>query len=138
MIQIEVQAARLDADAPASQRSATVVLRDLGALAVQVFFHGLPMDALQIEFFKATPEGEAGEAIGQAVTTDAQGIAAIGHAVHAGTYVCRIEHQPDAIVATVEDPARPFPIVLPIGRPYLDIDGDAEFAVSDSTSAPAS
>jgi hypothetical protein len=54
------------------------------------------------------------------MTTDDQGRCTLGKLVPIGNYICKIEHQPDAPITTVEDVGRPFILVLPIGRPYSD------------------
>ena len=127
MIQLTIQAARLGAGSDASQRSATVVIRDLGHLAVQVFFHEQPMPGLEVQFKKVDDEGEPGDPVGAAQHTDARGIASLPYAVEGGVYACQIEHQEPALVATVEQPDQPCPVVLPVGRAYFEIDGNAEF-----------
>jgi hypothetical protein len=54
--------------------------------------------------------------------------------VEAGIYVCEIERQPPALVSTVPMRRHPVPVVLPVGRPYVDLGEGAEYtapALSD-------
>jgi len=132
MIELKVQALRVDPKAPSSRRSATVVLRSLGHLAVQVLFHADPVVGAKVTFAKATDQDEAGDAVGGELTTDERGIARLDFAVDSGHYICQIERQPPLLVTTVDDPKQPYPVVLPIGRPYVDFEGDVEFAAGES------
>ncbi len=134
MIELKVQAARVHPKAPSKRRSATIVLRSLGHLAVQLFFHAEPVEGASVSFAKATEEDEAGDAVGPKLTTDGQGIARLDFAVDAGHYICQIERQDPLLVTTVDDPEQPYPVVLPIGRPYVDFEGDVEFASGESAS----
>jgi hypothetical protein len=131
MIELKVQALRVDPKAPSSRRSATIVLRALGHLAVQVFFHADPVEGAKVSFAKATDDDEAGDPVGGELTTDANGVARLDFAVDAGHYVCQVERQPPLLVTTVDDAEEPYPVVLPIGRPYFDFDGDVEFAAGE-------
>jgi hypothetical protein len=131
MIQLEARVLRVDPKGPSSRRSATIVLRALGHLAVQVFFHADPTEGVKVSFAKATDDDQAGDAVGGELTTDDNGVARLDYAVDAGHYVCRVERQPPLLVTTVDDPAQPYPIVLPVGRPYVDLDGDVEFAAGE-------
>jgi len=131
MIQLKVQGMRVDPKGSSSRRSATIVLRALGHLAVQVFFHADPVEGAKVSFAKATDEDEPGDAVGGELTTDARGIARLDFLVDAGHYVCQVERQPSLLVSTVDDAEEPYPVVLPIGRPYVDFEGDVEFAAGE-------
>ena len=67
-----------------------------------------------------------------AVRAVIQEISASGRAMHhamvpTGLYVCEIERQEDTIVHSVTHIHESYPVVLPIGRPYVDIDEAIEF-----------
>jgi hypothetical protein len=132
MIELQVQALRVDPKGPPSRRSATIVLRALGHLAVQVFFHADPVEGAKVTFAKATDEDEAGDPVGGELTTDAQGIARLDFAVDVGHYICQVERQLPLLLTTVDDAEEPYPVVLPVGRPYVDFEGDVEFAALES------
>ncbi|MFV8755134.1 hypothetical protein ACNOYE_31690 [Nannocystaceae bacterium ST9] len=106
--------------------SAVLVPRPMGYLIVRVYFHRVPVEGLKVEFFVSN-DGEKGDAIGTAVQTNDEGMARVDMLVPAIEYVCEIENQPLARVTVVHDLRDSFPLVLPIGRPYVDIDEDHEF-----------
>jgi hypothetical protein len=114
------------ADPHEDRISAVLVARPMGYLIVRVYFHRVPVEGLQVEFF-ISQDGEKGDAIGEAVRTDQTGRARVEMLVPAVEYVCEIENQPLARVTTVHDLNDSHPVVLPIGRPYVDVDEDHEF-----------
>ena len=111
--------------------SAVLVARPMACLVVRVTFHKDPCVGLKVKFSKATDEGKPGDAVGEEVTTDKRGLAGVPFMVPAGLYVCEIENQRPAIVSTVNDPQRPFPVITPIDRPYFDVDEAHEWHDED-------
>lgn len=109
------------------KKSAVLVPRPMGYLAVLVCFHRLPVNGVEVKFFRSS-DGEKGDAVGDAITTGKDGIARVDMLVPAEEYVCEIQDQPLAVVTTVSTFEDAFPLVLPIGRPYVDIDEEDEFA----------
>ncbi len=110
--------------------SGVLVARDSGYLAVQVQFHGESVPDLAVQFFHAK-DGERGDAIGEAVKTDKDGIARALRVVPAGLYVCAVENQDDTVVPTVAQFHDAYPVVLPVGRSYVDMHDGPEFAADD-------
>lgn len=108
------------------QISAVLVPRPMGYLIVRIYFHRVPVEGLQVEFFVSN-DGEKGDPIGVAVRTNDDGMARVDMLVPAVEYVCEIEDQPLARVTTVHDLDESYPLVLPIGRPFIDIDEAHEF-----------
>jgi hypothetical protein len=106
--------------------SAVLVPRPMGYLAVRIYFHGVPVEGLEVKFFKSDG-GEKGAQVGDPVTTLADGIARVDMLVPAVEYICEINDQPPAVVTTVHEPTLTSPLVLPIGRPFVDVDEEHEF-----------
>jgi hypothetical protein len=106
--------------------SAVLVARPMGYLIVRIYFHRVPVEGLEVRFYVSN-NGEKADAIGEAVRTTTAGIARVEMLVPAVEYVCEIENQPLARVTTVHDLRDSYPLVLPIGRPYVDVDEDHEF-----------
>lgn len=100
-------------------------------LAVRVFFHARPMRDLHVEFYELTG-GYVGASLGKPVLTDSNGLAVFTRPVPIGNYVCQVEYQNPKVVCTVFSTDRPELLVLPIGRPYMCIDGDVEFAATEN------
>ncbi|RMF75392.1 MAG: LysM domain-containing protein [Planctomycetota bacterium] len=127
----------------ATEQVHTIRVRTLGYgqkayLAVQIFFHETAIENLQVEFFKANPDDSAGEKIGETVTTNNDGVARLeDRAVDIGSYICRIENQPDALITSVHSLDEPLKLALPIGRPLFEYDaradGDEDQAVGPDT-----
>ncbi len=111
--------------------SGVLVARDSGYLAVEVSFHGDPVAGLEVQFFFAADEGERGDAIGDAVTTNRDGIVRAARVVPAGLYVCAVENQDDAVVPTVAELDDAYPLVLPVGRSYADLHDGLEFDLGE-------
>jgi hypothetical protein len=105
---------------------AVLVPRPMGYLVVRIYFHRVPVEGLAVKFFESS-EGEKGAQIGQELITAEDGIARLDMLVPAVEYVCEIENQPPAVVTTVHSPGDSFPLVLPIGRPFVDVDEEHEF-----------
>ena len=91
-------------------------------LYVHVQFHRRSVPDLPVRFFSRD-----GAQVGPDVTTDKYGYARVARRVPAGSYVCEIERQPKTLVSSVLDPNTVYPVVLPVGRPYSDINERAEF-----------
>lgn len=114
--------------------SAVLVPRHLGHLAVQLFFHRHRMHGVEVRFFRRAENGAKGPAVGDPIHSDHEGVARLPFMVEAGTYVCEIERQPPALVSTVPMRRHPVPVVLPVGRPYVDLGEGADItapALSD-------
>jgi hypothetical protein len=111
--------------------SGVLVARDSGYLAVQVQFHGESVSDVEVQFFHAE-DHERGDAIGDAVKTDEDGIARALRVVPAGLYVCAVENQDDTVVPTVAEFDDAYPVVLPVGRSYVDMHDGPEFADDDA------
>lgn len=105
---------------------AVLVPRPMGYLAVRIHFHRVPVRGLAVKLFERSGD-EKGAQIGPELRTDDDGLARVDMLVPATSYVCEIEHQPPAVVTTVHAPDDAFPLVLPIGRPFVDVDEDHEF-----------
>jgi len=118
--------ARLPGPKP-GRLSATLVARVMAYLAVRVQFHKDAVVGVEVKFSKATPEGKPGDSLGPSKKTDNDGVARLDRLVPAGTYVCELEHQPPALVSTVLDEDKPYPLILPVGRPYVDVDEEIEW-----------
>jgi hypothetical protein len=106
--------------------SAVLVPRPMGYLAVRIYFHRVPVAGLKVKLFKSSG-GEKGAQVGEEIQTLEDGIARVDMLVPAIEYVCEIEDQPPTIVTTVHDRDETYPLVLPIGRPFVDVDEDHEF-----------
>jgi len=52
--------------------------------------------------------------------------------VPAGLYVCAVENQDDTVVPTVAEFDDAYPVVLPVGRSYVDMHDGPEFADDDA------
>lgn len=105
---------------------AVLVPRPMGYLVVRIYFHRVPVKELVVKFYERSG-GEKGAQIGEEQRTGEDGIARIDMLVPAVEYVCEIENQPLAVVGTVGSLDDSFPLVLPIGRPFVDVDEDHEF-----------
>jgi hypothetical protein len=114
--------------------SGVLIARDSGYLAVQVQFHGESVPDLAVQFFHCQG-GERGDAVGDAVKTDADGLARALRVVPAGLYVCAVENQDDAVVPTVTELDDAYPLVLPVGRSYVDLHDGPEFSADDDADA---
>jgi len=91
-----------------------------GYLAVKLLFLGEPVEGLRVEFIDGTMTKMPVPLLANE-RTDADGCHAYAVPVDVGVYTCRVEGQADVTITTVETPARPFVLVLPVGRPYFDI-----------------
>lgn len=111
--------------------SGVLVARDSGYLAVQVQFHGESVSDVEVRFFHAVDD-ERGDAVGDAVKTDDDGIARALRVVPAGLYVCAVANQDDTVVPTVAEPDDAYPVVLPVGRSYVDMHDGPEFTADDA------
>lgn len=98
----------------------------LGFLSVRVFFHQEPMQGLRVQFHEIAGDS-LGSPIGDEVLTDLNGTATLDRFVTIGTFACVVEHQRPKGITTVDDPDDPLILVLPIGRPLTDFQGDVEF-----------
>ena len=108
---------------PSGNANALKPPNNLGRLVVQVFFHQEPVQEVPVSFFKEdrTPLNVL------PIVTDENGLAEYDTAVPVGNYLCGLGYQPDITISTVEDAAKPIPIVLPVGRPMFDVGGNWEF-----------
>jgi hypothetical protein len=100
--------------------------KGMGMLAVRIFFHARPMDAVNVQF-SALADGKVGEPLGGLALSDQTGLAVLPWAVPIGRYVAEVEYQKPRVVCTVMDTTEAEVLVLPIGRPYWCVEGDIEF-----------
>jgi hypothetical protein len=105
---------------------AVLVPRPMGYLVVRICFHRVPVQGLAVKLFEGSG-GAKGPQVGEDLVTDQDGIARVDMLVPAIEYVCEIENQPPAIVTTVCSLDDAFPLVLPIGRPFVDVDEEHEY-----------
>jgi hypothetical protein len=125
----ESRVRRLPEDAPGGDLSGTLVLEPVGYLCVQLLFLSEPIKGLKVQFFETQEDGAKGAAVKNPATsadvpeqqTNEKGIAKVDFPVPTGLYVCRIEHQPETLITTVESPEQPFIVTLPVGRPVFDL-----------------
>jgi hypothetical protein len=117
-------------------KSAVLVARSLGYLVVRVLFHGRPVAGLDLQLgLLASPStGEDPTMLKPSLTTDDDGRALFPRLVASGFYACQIERQPRAVVHTSHALEEPQVLVLPVGRPFVDITDVDEFAVVDAAS----
>jgi hypothetical protein len=112
---------------PASGKvSAVLVPRSMGFLAVQLLFEGLPAVARQVQFFAcsdaAGDDGPSkGDALGDPMPSDDQGVARLSRLVPGGHYVCEIDGQEEALVPTVNRLSAAHPVYLPIDAEVVDM-----------------
>jgi hypothetical protein len=122
--------ARVPSPNDAGLVSGVLVPRATGYLTIQVMFHGRAQAGLKVRFYKLKDDGSEGDAVGEEQETDSGGVVGVDHLVTAGVYGCAIENQPATEVATVHDIKERAPVVLPIGRPFVDVLEDHEFEPS--------
>jgi hypothetical protein len=103
--------------------SGVLTLREMGYLTIKVQFHRVPEQGLTVRFFVS----KNGQQVGADLRTDEHGVVRVPRVVPAGLYHCEIERQTPTLVPTVQDLAHPYPVVLPVGRPYVDINERYEF-----------
>jgi hypothetical protein len=120
--------------ADAESKSAVLVARSLGYLTVRVLFHGRPVAALDVQFGLLGSPSASDEptTLEPSLTTDEDGKAVFPRLVTSGFYACQIERQPRAVVHTAHSLDEPHVLVLPVGRPFVDITDIDEFAVDSS------
>jgi hypothetical protein len=104
----------------------------MGWLAVRVFFLQRPMRGTFVTFC-AMDGSTPGDPIGAPVRTDADGVARMPGPVPQGYYACQVEDHPPRKVSTVFDQSDPEILVLPIGRPYLSVEGDRDFLANQES-----
>jgi hypothetical protein len=121
-------AARVPSEKKSDKLSAVLVPRSVGYLNVRVTFHKDPCRGLKVKLFETDDDGKKGAQVGEETKTKKHGIVCVPFLVPAGLYVCAIENQPETLVNTVVDIDDTFEVVTPVGRPYVDIDEDAEWA----------
>jgi hypothetical protein len=116
------------AKAASGKKSAVLVARSMQYLLVRVMFHGTPVAGLKVQFGKIDDiDDQSPEKMEPVLTTDEDGLACFPRLVVAGIYSCEIERQPATIVPTVGHLQEPYPVVLPIGRPLVDVGDVDEF-----------
>ncbi len=119
----------------AESKSAVLVARSLGYLAVRVLFHGQPIAGLSVDFGKLSGvTDDSPTSLKPTLATDDDGVALFARLVPTGSYACQIEKQPSAVVHTTGSLDDPFVLVLPIGRPFVDVDDVEEFSLLDPAS----
>ena len=97
--------------------SAVLVPRSMGFLAVRVLHDGWPVIGRQVQFYlrQENAEDEKGDALGEPIRTDDDGVARLPRLVAVDSYVCEIDGQETAVVATVNRLADAAVLSLPIG-----------------------
>ena len=120
---------RLTADTPG--KSATLCEPLLGYIALRILYLGDPVKGLVVQVANENGDiqqtGERhrkymGWKDATHMVTNDDGYCTLGKKVMIGSYTCHLDHQKsDAPITTVEDPKRPFVLVLPFGRPYCDL-----------------
>lgn len=126
--------ARLSKSA-SGKKSALLVARSMQYLIVRVLFHGAPVSGLKVQFGQIDDiDDKSPQKMEPVLTTDENGLAAFRRLVVAGLYSCEIERQPATIVATVGNLREPYPVVLPVGRPLVEVGDVDEFAHKRSES----
>ena len=110
----------------AGKVSAVLVPRSMGFLAVQLLFEGVPAVARQVQFFEClddtSDDGPSkGDALGDSMPSDNQGVARLSRLVPTGHYVCEIDGQEDALVPTVNRLSATHPVYLPIDAEVVDV-----------------
>lgn len=91
-------------------------------LRVRILFHGVPVPDL-----KVTLKTHDGVEIPSTGKSDASGVVQASRLVPPGRYLCEIEHQDPAEVSSVAGLSKAYPVVLPVGRPYVDLRERSEF-----------
>jgi hypothetical protein len=115
------------------KKSGILVARSMQYLAVRVLFHRTPVVGVQVQFGAISGvDDTAPQKMEPALTTDEDGVACFPRLVVAGTYSCEIERQPATVVPTVGHLREPYPVVLPVGRPLVDVGNVDEFALRPS------
>jgi hypothetical protein len=113
----------------ADGKSAVLVARSMGYLLIRVLFHGAPVVGVTVEYGRIDDEKDSKpEKLEPVVKTDADGLALFPRLVVAGIYGCTIERQPATVVPTVASLDSAYPVVLPVGRPLVDLGDVDEFA----------
>lgn len=107
--------------------SAVLVPRALAYLSIRITFHCEPLRDLAVELFEEAKPNQRGKSLAGVLRSDADGRVGLEFMVPAGRYICAIERQPDTAITTVKDFDQPFLVILPIGRPYFDLDEAPEF-----------
>jgi hypothetical protein len=96
--------------------SAVLVPRPMAFLAVQLLLDDECVAGLPVCFFKCEAEGDKGDAIGEPVRSDAEGVARLPRLMPSGTYLAEVEGQETpVIVNTVNSLEDAAPVYLPIG-----------------------
>ncbi len=113
---------------PASGKvSAVLVPRSMGFLAAQVLFEGQPALGRQAQFFEYAKDADdnKGNAVGDPMTTDGDGVARLPRLVATGHYLCEIDGQERAMVSTVSRLADAYPVYLPVDAEVVDAEAHA-------------
>jgi hypothetical protein len=111
------------------KKSAVLVARSMQYLTVRVLFHQAPVAGLKVKFGRVSGVDDASpEKMDPELVTGDDGVACFPRLVGAGIYSCEIERQPATVVPTVGHLQEPYPVVLPVGRPLVDVGDVDEFA----------
>jgi len=108
-----------------------LVPRAMGYLLVRITFHGRPEAGLGVRFYELGDDGSEGAAVGDKMKSDDDGLAGLDRLVAVAVYGCAIDGQPPTTVPTVHELGAPYPVVLPVGRPFVDVFESHEFAPAD-------
>ncbi len=113
--------------------SAVLVPRSMEFLAVRLVLDGHPLIGRTVTFYECTDEEEKGDAVGDPVVSDKEGIARLSRVVPAGHYMIEVEGQPVTVVTTVARLAASHDLHLPIGSEAVahavvvpEVDGQTE------------
>jgi hypothetical protein len=121
-----------------TKKSAVLVARSMQYLTVRVLFHRSPVAGIQVQFgaISGVDDGSP-EKMDPVLTTDDRGVACFPRLVVAGIYSCEVERQPATVVPTVGNLRQPHPVVLPVGRPLVDVGSVDEFKFEGPDELPA-
>jgi hypothetical protein len=112
----------------ADKKCGILVARAMQYLLVRVLFHGAPVANVKVRFACIDGIDDASpEKMDPELVTNDEGVACFPRLVVAGMYGCAVERQPETVVPTVARLDGPYPVVLPIGRPLVDIHDIDEF-----------
>jgi hypothetical protein len=114
------------------QVSGVLVPRSMAFLAVQLLLDSYPLVGRSVAFFQCTEDEEKGDALGDPVLSDNDGIARLPRVVPTGHYLCEVEGHDHTVVTTVSLLSEAIPVLLPIGSEAIDHLGSIAFDVSNS------
>jgi hypothetical protein len=114
------------------QVSGVLIPRSMEFLAVRLLLDGYPLIGRNVAFFECTDDEEKGDALGEPVLSDRDGIARLPRVVPVGHYLCEVDRHDPTVVTTVSRLDEAAPVLLPIGSEAIDHDGCISFDVDES------